>query len=211
MLHPWDRQENEPKATYVRFLLYRDLGPTRTVEAAYEKFLGEKAAGKSGETLSVSGQWWKDCSTYNWTDRAQAWDIHIFSKVGREAAVALGHYVRELATRGLRMLKRSPGPESWKEHLETIHALCSVISPEVMAILLQSGTAGVNGKLKPAALDRGAPAGPGPDTQHGGNGPGRMAGEPAPVHDVSSPVAPLWSANREEHGCSGTGTAGRAT
>jgi hypothetical protein len=140
----WERQPGEPDAAYVRFLIYRNLGPARSLEAAYRKFmedLGEIDAAKSCESLPVSGQWFKDSHSFDWVRRARAWDIAVFSEVGREAVIALGHYTRALAVRALEALANSSGPENWKEHLETLHALCTIIPPETISALLQQGAA----------------------------------------------------------------------
>jgi hypothetical protein len=194
MPQPWDQQENEPKRSYVRFLLYRDLGPTRTVEAAYEKYFSEKKAGEGGEKLWVPGQWWRDSRAYGWSERAQAWDVFIFSKVGREAAVLLGHYVRELVTRGLKMLAHSSGPETWKEHLETINALCNVISPEVMSAIVQPGVTGA-GRLRPASSRGPTSPGSGANVSTGGDDSGPVAGKRLEGNGLSPPPSPLWPAN----------------
>jgi hypothetical protein len=138
----WNRRPDEPDAAYVRFLIYRNLGPVRSLEAAYRKFmedLGEIDAAKSCESLPVSGQWFKDSRSFDWVRRARAWDIAVFSEVGREAVIALGHYTRALAIKGLEALANSSGPENWKAHLETLHALCTIIPPEIISALLQQG------------------------------------------------------------------------
>src|SRR5262249_28786381 len=44
-LKPWDQQPDEPDAAYSRFLMYRNLGPARTLDAAFANFL--RAGGKN--------------------------------------------------------------------------------------------------------------------------------------------------------------------
>ncbi|WP_319461270.1 hypothetical protein [Micromonospora sp. RTP1Z1] len=59
---PWDRQPREPEKAYGYFVLYRDLGRTRTVAKVAEQ------VHKSRDYLHKLATRWK------WVQRAQAWD-----------------------------------------------------------------------------------------------------------------------------------------
>lgn len=59
---PWERQEKENPKPYEAFCIYRDMGTQRSLSKVAEKLQ------KSG---SLIGRWSR---TYNWTERAAAWD-----------------------------------------------------------------------------------------------------------------------------------------
>ncbi|BCJ61548.1 hypothetical protein [Micromonospora endophytica] len=59
---PWDRQDREPEKAYGYFVLYRDLGRTRTVAKVATE------VNKSRDYLHKLATAWK------WVQRAQAWD-----------------------------------------------------------------------------------------------------------------------------------------
>ena len=48
----------EPQAAYARFLIYRNLGPARTLEAAYRVYLGDQAQSwvQQGPNQPVTGK-----------------------------------------------------------------------------------------------------------------------------------------------------------
>ncbi|SCG15488.1 hypothetical protein GA0070610_1721 [Micromonospora echinofusca] len=59
---PWDRQHSEPERAYGYFVLYRDLGRTRTVAKVATE------VNKSRDYLHKLATRWK------WVQRAQSWD-----------------------------------------------------------------------------------------------------------------------------------------
>jgi hypothetical protein len=67
----FERMEHESSKAYRAFVLYRDLGATRTVQRAWELYYG-------GENLpgSAPGYFRAWSSNYAWVERAQAWDDH---------------------------------------------------------------------------------------------------------------------------------------
>jgi hypothetical protein len=158
---PWDQLPNEPDAAFVRFLFYRSLGPARSLLKAHLAMMGELGEGpERPEKAHAPGQWHKDCRLYNWPERAQAWDVHTFATVGRDAVIALVGYIRKLAVKGLGLVDTSPGPETWKEHLETVHALANLIPPETISGLLNLGHAeGEQSKRDGDAAPTGEPGG----------------------------------------------------
>jgi hypothetical protein len=159
---PWEQRPDEPEAAFVRFLIYLNLGPGRSLNAAYRTFLSNLGEATEGhERPQAPGQWHRDMRLFGWLSRARAWDVAVFSEVGREAAIALMSYVRALAVKGLEALAESSGPADWKDHLETIHALSSIIPQETFAALADAG-------------------GPPPEPEPG---PGPQPDEPVQVQD----------------------------
>ncbi len=67
--HPWDRQPEEPPRHYERFLVYRRLGPKRSVRKAVET---QNLPKKDRNGVR---QYWSDIATqWKWVARAHAWD-----------------------------------------------------------------------------------------------------------------------------------------
>ena len=62
----WDRMEKEPSKWFDRFEVYRGLGPSRSIDAAYKIVTGN--AGRAGHA------WRNIARAWNWQDRAESWD-----------------------------------------------------------------------------------------------------------------------------------------
>ncbi|MBM0228227.1 hypothetical protein [Micromonospora sp. ATA51] len=84
---PWDRQHREPEKAYGYFVLYRDLGRTRTVAKVAEQ------VHKSRDYLH------KLATTWKWVQRAQAWD----REEDRLYAEGLAEQRRDMARRHARV------------------------------------------------------------------------------------------------------------
>lgn len=68
--NPWERQNRESEKLYARFVVYRDLGDTRTLLPVLEILQA------TGDTkLRSLDALRKIAYSYRWTDRAQAWDV----------------------------------------------------------------------------------------------------------------------------------------
>lgn len=72
---PWNQQPGESPAAYRAFLVYRDLGPKRSLSAALE------ADGRPPTSLAYWGRW---SSANAWLARCAAWDAHL-QKLADEA------------------------------------------------------------------------------------------------------------------------------
>jgi hypothetical protein len=60
--------DNEPMQDYIKFLVFLNLGATRTLNQAYQKYY---------ETANeVSSAWQGLATKYSWTDRAAKSDAH---------------------------------------------------------------------------------------------------------------------------------------
>lgn len=84
-MEQWDQQPGEPGPAYQAFVVYRDLGVARSLDAAYRKS-HEAQRGRDGGADApsgkrASGRWRTWCQAYRWAERAGAWD-------GRLATVA---------------------------------------------------------------------------------------------------------------------------
>ncbi len=93
-LHPerekklWQRREDEKPLWYNRFKRYLDLGPKRSIQAAFEQERGQVKALKSTKKqqkrhlaavaqVQVPGSWKAASVKYQWVERARAYDTSI--------------------------------------------------------------------------------------------------------------------------------------
>jgi hypothetical protein len=133
--HPWDQQENEPAAAFVRFLIFRNLGPPRDLDTAYQVYLSEQEEASEGiGRRSTPGSWRKDCVTYSWVERAHRWDIFMLTQCGQEAIVAFNEAIRRGAKKLCRALEKID-PTTWDQILETFHAFSQLIAPDAAPAL----------------------------------------------------------------------------
>lgn len=138
---PWDQLPGEPPEAYARFLIYRNLGPARSLDAAYQA-----SAPKRSKSPSVSGQWKDDSADYNWRERAARWDVAQLSVVVPEATGLIFQSIAEYAKIILEALQeRKHTPRTWAELKDGLVVLSTLVSPDVIA----------------AATDHAQPAGPG--------------------------------------------------
>jgi hypothetical protein len=78
---PWERQEGESAKAYKAFATYRDLGPKRSLNAAYTKSRGVKGASKERR---ATGTWHRWAIEHHWVARATAYDDHVDAKARAE-------------------------------------------------------------------------------------------------------------------------------
>src|SRR4051812_42744623 len=83
-LHSWAQQPVESDAAYARFLIYRNLGPERSLRSAFVAAMGgpQKAAKR---LQRLPGHWMRDSQRWNWTQRAKCWDVWTLKEEGRDA------------------------------------------------------------------------------------------------------------------------------
>lgn len=79
---PWAQLDNEPGVAYAAFLIYRNLGPQRSIVEAYRQYTGD------AEHTQPSGRWNHYSRDYAWQERARAYDRHLDAARVRGAAKA---------------------------------------------------------------------------------------------------------------------------
>jgi len=75
----WERMTDESTKAYLAFNTYLQLGPDRSVDAAYRLAMNEPA----GSSKRASGRWTKWANTYGWVARAAAWDEFVAAEARR--------------------------------------------------------------------------------------------------------------------------------
>jgi len=94
---PWLRQKQEPAKWYLRFKIYLDLGPKRSLRKALVNEPQDEKATKSDNQaekknlsdVSVSGAWSRAAKVWNWKERAESYDL---AQIERQAI-----FVRQVA------------------------------------------------------------------------------------------------------------------
>jgi hypothetical protein len=176
---PWDQLEGEPSPAYARFLVYRNLGPGRSLERAYQAFLStiyQESAENRRKPPQLSGQWSDDSSRYGWVARAAAWDIEMLATAGEQIVINFIEAVRALSQKAVEALSRPEvKPDDWRDLLEAIRIVGDVLSVEAIATVASRARhhaaapgAEVGRSRGPARIAAGAPAGdPGRDPAAG--------------------------------------------
>lgn len=87
---PWLQLKGEGNEAYAAFCVYRDMGPSRSIDSAYRQQLSNKRATPvSGLSMRASGRWTAWSTIYEWGLRALAYDRHMdtIRHSGRETYV----------------------------------------------------------------------------------------------------------------------------
>jgi hypothetical protein len=132
---PWDQRPGETAAAYARFLIYRNLGLTRTVQAAYKVYLNSKKVQQSPpqSRSAASPQFKAESQTMNWQARAEAWDIAVLWMAGERSVAAVVTLIEEMALRALRRLAdEKVGPKDWGQLLRTLEILATYVPRDAL-------------------------------------------------------------------------------
>lgn len=150
MSERWEQLTDEPDAAYARFLVYRNMGVARSLDAAYRLTnpLTESASKRvktrrvktaTPDTRRANGQWAKDCRDYHWDERAKQWDIETLNDVGKAVVVK---YVNALDLAIARILQALANekmqPRGWAQVIETLTILGNFIPQETVAAVRQN-------------------------------------------------------------------------
>ncbi len=166
----WDQLPDEPIDSYGRFVIFRNLGPGRTLGTAYQAFrltfqnaIPEVNPRKT--RLYVPGHWGLDSSSWNWHKRADAYDAHVFETYGERAVVKFIGALDRIADKVCRALAKSKiRPKSWRDCLEALAIIQQYAHPGSVNALIEirkrSGDPGRDDgsdepKREPVAIDDG--------------------------------------------------------
>lgn len=142
-LQPWDQQPGEPPEAYARFLVYRNMGPVRSLDAAYQA----ANVGKGRKSSERSGTWQDNSSAYNWRERAARWDVAQLSAVVPETAGVIFEAIKEFARQTLAEVQSGKHrPKDWGEVKEALVVLSTLVSPDVIATAADNAQAAGHGE-----------------------------------------------------------------
>ena len=96
----WSQQLGETEEWFAAFVVYRDLGPTRSLAQA-QRLKGKPRKGRkrAAEKRQVSGNVKRRSKRWKWGDRAAAWDAMLDAKRTATAFAAARKEGRECVAR----------------------------------------------------------------------------------------------------------------
>ncbi len=151
--HAWDQLSTETNDAYCHFLVYRNLGPTRSLNKAYYQYLKDYDGftGVMNRGIRAPGNWQDESRDNFWVERSAAWDIRNLACYGAKVAIMHAECVAHLARKNLSELKKMrPGDEGWMDLMQSIKVVAAFLSPELVA--------SIESKHKPARSAVGAGA-----------------------------------------------------
>jgi hypothetical protein len=136
-LRPWDRQPDESPESYRRFLVYRNLGPARTLTRACNQFNAPPDATESRgqHKKQPDGSWTADSANHNWVERACEWDIDNLVRAGDQTVVHFVELVRVFAEKVLQTAAEDdckPGSGNWSQVESGLKTLSNFVPHEAV-------------------------------------------------------------------------------
>lgn len=134
MAEPWDRTPRESAEAYTRFLLYRNLGPGRSLRKAHRAYQRTRDPGAGGnEPLHLPGHWTAESAEHRWVERAALWDVRNIRAYGARLAVLHVQAMTKVAEKNARYAGRlSPGDDGWADLVASLRLIAAVITPELV-------------------------------------------------------------------------------
>ena len=124
----YERQPNEPARWYARFLLYRGMGPDRSLLACFHREEATKSHIKPHKT--VPGAWKDNAERWNWKARAEQYDADLQAQAEERRRVLLEIEAEEekrILTSGYALIhKRIEKLTRWIDALDE-----SMVDPEM--------------------------------------------------------------------------------
>jgi hypothetical protein len=126
MASPWERFRKEPEEAYARFLIYRGLGPLRSVVSAESVACGRKKK-------HASGNWTGEAAEWEWKRRATAWDISQLTLNGESLAFTFIGVIEKMAEQlAETVLGGKATPKSSRDVVEWLKALSPYLTPALI-------------------------------------------------------------------------------
>lgn len=144
----WEQLEGEKTQHYSWFLIYRNLGPSRSLERAYRAMKGD-------DQLTVPGNWANLSVRYRWPERAHAYDLATINEAGTRVVTLFVEAMGELAAQAVQALRRHP-PSNYAEAMRALEALATLVPAEAVAHVQERAAQGqvpeIGGREGPAPL-----------------------------------------------------------
>lgn len=137
MANPWDKLNEESDANYVRFLIFRDVGVTRTVRKAYVEWLKKEnlypETPEGQKKVKANSTWVQACYQYRWVARALAWDIHNMSiHAGRVASIQTMSMQKFAEKTYTAICNCKPGDPEWNAIINSLRVINEWLTPEAV-------------------------------------------------------------------------------
>lgn len=162
MAELWHQQAGETDQAYIRFLFYLNLGPTRSLQKAYQAYMAtntvpEQVAGTAGavvqpgDTLDTDqgqvldkatksnyyvdkpGLWTGDSARHSWVKRAAAYDVATLTTTGQQVILNFYNALNIIMEKSLKALQKAKfNEEDLPTLLNTVQMVGQYISPEAI-------------------------------------------------------------------------------
>jgi hypothetical protein len=137
----WDKRDDESDSAYTRFLIYRNLGVTRSLDRAYQSTLADDVTKRN--KVRATGQWREDSGKHEWQKRAEAWDVCTLTEVGQRVVtkyinaldLAFQSIIDQLASGKIK-------PRTWGAIVESLTIIGNFIPQETVASVRQNNARG---------------------------------------------------------------------
>lgn len=139
--YKWDRLSVEDDLDYSYFLVFRNLGPRRTLRAAYRHFASSFGNAQKTPLSGVNvPEKWKSLRRENrWVERASAWDVHCLKSVGCRVAVNQSQAILSLSREAVRTARKVRlDPEQPAELLDVMRTIQGYLTPDAVAAVALS-------------------------------------------------------------------------
>lgn len=125
----WAQQSGETDTAYRAFLVYRNLGPKRTVKLAFHAWMEAKGDGGAVDSRQyVPARWQGWSARHSWQVRAQRWDISELIQSGTRVPLMLNIVIERAAVRLLdAMTNDGVRPQTWDDVIKTITLLTNIV------------------------------------------------------------------------------------
>lgn len=153
MAELWRQREGESDEAYGRFLIYRNLGPGRSLQLAYETYLATfrnsaTDATKGHKRPQVPGHWGDDSARHEWCDRAAKWDVAQLEEQGVELARLWAGILIAAATKAaVKLADPRCKPKDFMQALAVIDRVAPYLTPDALKHI--KPPAGDSGAAKP--------------------------------------------------------------
>ena len=133
----WEHQPDEPEDAFDRFVYYRDLGPTRSIDKAWRAWrLTAENASPGITDRRADGHWRSDSVEHSWRTRARDYDAHRFRTTNSAVLQKFTENLHSL-TLGVGIALEEIRPQTFKEICYAIRLLSRIIPQETVTVLLR--------------------------------------------------------------------------
>lgn len=132
---PWEQQDREPNRAFEHFLYYLYSPRPRKLAVAYRAM--------NPDAKDASDLWRREAKTWQWDERALAFDVEQISRHGQKAVVNMVHAIELLSERVMESLNTQRG-EVWtyEQTITAIRILSDLVPAETVAALRDTARSG---------------------------------------------------------------------
>ena len=137
MAEEWRRMAGESTADYAAFLLFRNVGPTRSLRRAYQLWQQQLAnyvqPPKGSPRQKPPGSWQTRYRKWEWKRRATCWDVHRMAYTGAQVAAIHTQTVVNVAVKVLKASKvTGPDDAGFAAMLNGMRQVQAFVTPEIV-------------------------------------------------------------------------------